>query len=367
MSLVQALLRALAVSIALVLAGCLGGSDFGPPSTDPTVTRFSVIVPLLLAGAASAAVSLIGMTVHWRARTWTVLTVLSVSLFAASMFLYSEKSSELLFRYPPEDRAAPHYYAGDELTSRAKLFSSKMPKQPNGKLVDRFGGLERRDVIWRDFERTAKSRGSLLNWLFVSSLTALASTLAFTVEVLIACGLGESAKALARRRLALLLGARRRRGTVEPGALYSCFISYSWKDRQLVEPIVADLERHGADVWFDKPRLKWSERFSETIRREIRQRDRYLLFATEHSLKSSDWVRHELETAVREEKRREQVSPGTVSLVPIDLDGHLQEWDHVYGTLLRERLVGSLAEVQEAEDLEAKLSKLREALRRPPE
>jgi hypothetical protein len=52
-------------------------------------------------------------------------------------------------------------------------------------------------------------------------------------------------------------------GSMEPIQFYSCFISYSSKNRDFAERLHADLQAKGVRCWFDQADLKIGEMFRE--------------------------------------------------------------------------------------------------------
>jgi hypothetical protein len=96
--------------------------------------------------------------------------------------------------------------------------------------------------------------------------------------------------------------------------LYSCFISFSNKDRAFVERLYADLENNGVRCWFAPDDLKIGDRFRISIDESIRIHDKLLLLLSKSSVRS-DWVEKEVETAM--EKERIQKRP---VLFPVRLD-----------------------------------------------
>jgi hypothetical protein len=103
-------------------------------------------------------------------------------------------------------------------------------------------------------------------------------------------------------------------GSMDPIQFYSCFISYSSKNRDFAERLHADLQAKGVRCWFDQEDLKIGERFRQRIDTAIRVHDKLMLVLTEHSL-ASDWVESEVEAALDREGREKRIV-----LFPIRLD-----------------------------------------------
>ena len=101
---------------------------------------------------------------------------------------------------------------------------------------------------------------------------------------------------------------------MEPIQFYSCFISYSSKNRDFAERLHADLHAKGVRCWFDQEQLKVGEKFRHQIDDAIRVHDKLMVVLTEHSI-ASDWVEAEVEAALDRERSEKR----TV-LFPIRLD-----------------------------------------------
>jgi hypothetical protein len=103
-------------------------------------------------------------------------------------------------------------------------------------------------------------------------------------------------------------------GSLNPIDFYSCFISYSSKDKDFAERLYADLQAKGVSCWLDKEDLKIGEMFRPRIDEAIRRHDKLLLVLSQHSVKSA-WVETEVETAFEKERRYKKLM-----LFPIRLD-----------------------------------------------
>jgi hypothetical protein len=101
---------------------------------------------------------------------------------------------------------------------------------------------------------------------------------------------------------------------LEPIHFYSCFISYSSKDRPFAERLYADLQSKGVRCWFAPEDLKIGAEIRTGIDESIRNHDIVLLVLSETSVKSQ-WVHQEVETALAKEREQER----TV-LFPIRVD-----------------------------------------------
>ena len=100
---------------------------------------------------------------------------------------------------------------------------------------------------------------------------------------------------------------------------FSCFISYSSKDRRFAERLYDDLRKQGIQCWFAPEDLRIGERLRTGIDESILKCDKLLLVLSKDSI-SSGWVEKEVETAMERERGQSQVV-----LVPIRLDDTVME------------------------------------------
>jgi uncharacterized protein YjbI with pentapeptide repeats len=110
---------------------------------------------------------------------------------------------------------------------------------------------------------------------------------------------------------------------------YSCFISYSSKDQDFAERLYDDLQNKGVRSWFAPEDLKIGDKIRDRIDESIRLRDKLLLILSEHSI-TSDWVEHEVESALEEERKH-----GRTILFPIRLDDAVMDSSKAWAALIR--------------------------------
>ncbi len=126
---------------------------------------------------------------------------------------------------------------------------------------------------------------------------------------------------------------------MKPIQFYSCFISYSSKDQDFADRLYADLQNNGVRCWFAPEDLKIGDRIRDRIDESIRLRDKLLLILSEYSI-ASDWVEHEVESALEEERQR-----GRTILFPIRLDDAVMESSKAWAALIRRtRHIGDFRE-----------------------
>jgi len=111
---------------------------------------------------------------------------------------------------------------------------------------------------------------------------------------------------------------------------YSCFISYSSKDKEFADRLHADLQAKGVRVWFAPHDMPTGACIRPTIDESIRVYDKLLLVLSEHSV-SSQWVEQEVETALRKERQ----AGGTV-LFPVRLDDAVFEAGEGWPSLVKD-------------------------------
>jgi hypothetical protein len=88
--------------------------------------------------------------------------------------------------------------------------------------------------------------------------------------------------------------------SLSPIDYYSCFISYSSKNEDFARCLHADLQAAGVRCWFAPHDMRIGDKIRYHIDESIRIYDKLLLVLTEHSV-ASQWVEHEVETALGKE------------------------------------------------------------------
>lgn len=95
---------------------------------------------------------------------------------------------------------------------------------------------------------------------------------------------------------------------------YSCFISYSWQDKEFAASLHDDLQDVGVRCWLDEKEMRAGDRLADQIDRAMQAHDKVLLVLSQASVQST-WVRLELRNALRLEHER-----GKTVLFPLRLD-----------------------------------------------
>jgi hypothetical protein len=95
---------------------------------------------------------------------------------------------------------------------------------------------------------------------------------------------------------------------------YSCFISYSWEDKDFARRLYDDLSDVGVPSWLDAKDIKLGDPWEEVIAKAIQAHDKLLLVLSQSSIRSQ-WVREEVRNGLRLERERHRTF-----IFPIRLD-----------------------------------------------
>lgn len=116
---------------------------------------------------------------------------------------------------------------------------------------------------------------------------------------------------------------------MEPIQFYSCFISYSNKDKEFAIRLHADLQDKGIRCWFAPENLKIGDKLRSSFDEAIHLHDKLMVILSESSIRSP-WVEKEVETAFEKERQQKR----TV-LFPIRLDDTVMETKQAWAADIR--------------------------------
>jgi hypothetical protein len=210
---------------------------------------------------------------------------------------------------------------------------NKWRRENRGVRIDlRSAQLSHADLTHADFSRADLSRANLTGSIVVA--TVFGDTLLAGGKGLDACRhFGPSTIDLRTLARSGLLPERFLRGCglpddfiaylpsllAQPIQLHSCFISYSSKDNDFAERLHADLQSKGVRCWFAPEDLKTGDKLRPVVDQSIWVYDKLMVILSQHSV-TSNWVEHEVETALaREQKQKRTI------LFPIRLDDTVME------------------------------------------
>lgn len=115
-----------------------------------------------------------------------------------------------------------------------------------------------------------------------------------------------------------------------PIEYYSCFISYSSKDKDFADRLYADLQAKAIRCWYAPEDLRTGDKFRARIEESIRIYDKVMIVLSENSIQST-WVEEEVEAALE----RERQHPDSLVLFPIRLDDAVMEAKQAWAASLR--------------------------------
>lgn len=139
---------------------------------------------------------------------------------------------------------------------------------------------------------------------------------------------------------------------------YSCFISFSTKDREFAEKLYADLKTKGVRCYFAPEHLKIGDKFTDRIEESIRLYDKLLIVLSERAI-ASPWVRREVEAALEREDRQKNTI-----LFPIRVDDGVTETNEAWAAdIRRTRHIGDFSRWKDHDSYELAFNRLLRDLR----
>ena len=100
---------------------------------------------------------------------------------------------------------------------------------------------------------------------------------------------------------------------LKPEPPINVFVSFSSKDRKIVDQITEHLKRFGVGTWYSNEDIPAGEKYAEKIRDGLMKSDWVLVIVSADSGRS-DWVRAEVKTAMADARFRNRI-------LPLALDG----------------------------------------------
>jgi hypothetical protein len=138
---------------------------------------------------------------------------------------------------------------------------------------------------------------------------------------------------------------------------YSCFISYSDKDKDFVKRLCADLRSKGVRTWCFTEDAKWGESVWGEIDRGIKIYDKIIVVCSQNSLQSGPVLR-EIERALQREDREHKNI-----LFPITIDDYVfNEWQHARKADVLAKVVGDFRAWRDPSSYQKAFRKLLEGL-----
>jgi hypothetical protein len=133
---------------------------------------------------------------------------------------------------------------------------------------------------------------------------------------------------------------------------YSCFISHSSKDKEIVQRIYSDLQAAGVRCWLAHEALKAGDDIYAGINEAIRIYDKVLFVLSSNSLKS-EWIQIEVEKALQKERRSSEKV-----LFPIRLDNAIFQSNDDWAVNLRAKYIIDFSNWEKEEEYKKAISRL---------
>lgn len=147
---------------------------------------------------------------------------------------------------------------------------------------------------------------------------------------------------------------------------YSCFISYSHKDKKFAEKVHDSLQARGIRCWRDDRDMGIGQDIYEAIQGGIFDTDKVLLCCSEHSL-SSAWVDNEITLALKKERESfPKHGNRKPVLLPLNIDNYMfsADWQNAKKTQIQSRLAADFVGWNKEAKFRSSLEKVISALKR---
>lgn len=147
---------------------------------------------------------------------------------------------------------------------------------------------------------------------------------------------------------------------------YSCFISYSHKDKQFARQLHDRLQGKGIRCWLDEKELNPGDDLYHGIDRGVRVWDKVLLCSSKYSL-TSWWCDNEIKIALDKERELQKTTgKKLLKIIPLNLDGFLfsDDWQSGYRQQVRDRVAADFTNWRkDADKFDRQLEQVVKALR----
>ncbi len=142
--------------------------------------------------------------------------------------------------------------------------------------------------------------------------------------------------------------------------MYTCFISYSAKDKKFADRLYKDLQAAGVRCWYAPQDLPIGARIRDGIDQAVKLHDKVILVLSKNSIESH-WVEQEVESAYERERNE-----NSEVLLPIMIDNSVMKHDRAWSShLRRSRNIGDFKRWKNLDTYEEELEKLLSSVRLP--
>lgn len=130
----------------------------------------------------------------------------------------------------------------------------------------------------------------------------------------------------------------------QPIQYFSAFISYSHANKDFARKLHDALQSKGIRCWLDEHQVLPGDDIYDRVSHGIRHWDKVLLCASQASL-TSWWVENEIDSAfAKEQKLTKERGKPVRALIPLNLDGHLFQWQNGRAERIKARLAADFTD-----------------------